>query len=654
MAQWIWRYGEFEIYHNSVVHRKRQAYGYHEPPIWKICRPEPVVEFRKKIHTNGGRIHIRACGDFSAALMDVTNEREPQYFGTPEIELPAGEHVLDVRVMNFETFPALYIDGIVETDTSWEVDDMTLDYQPAAVWQVFDSPEKRPDIFPFRYEPLEVKNREVLQESGVLFDFGKVTFAKVSLSNLKEGRPFKIRYGESREEAMSPEWSVTCFSAKPENGKKDFPAAAFRYIYVSDSAAEIWAECEYLPMAQRGEFRCNDELLNRVWDVAAYTFHLNCREMFLDGIKRDRWVWSADVYQSLFVNRYLFRDEKIEERTLFALGGKAPFRRHINIIMDYTFFWFMSLYEHYVDYGNQEFLRQIKHQMDEVMEFCYSRTDDDGFIRGIEGDWIFIDWAEMDKNGVFCAEQILYAVAMEDYSKMCRILGVPDKGAMERTEMLRKKIAEMFWDEKKGAFIDSYESGRKYVTRQTNILAYLYLPCTEKKKKSIYENVILNKAVAPITTPYFTFYENQVHCLAGHSDFLEESIRKYYGSMLNTGATTLYEQYDPNDTGVEHYAMYGRPFEKSLCHAWSASPIYLFGRFRLGVVNTGIGYETFDIRPQTGKFDFISGKVPVPGGYVFVEAKKNRVEVLSDIDGGTLYWKGETYLVIKGEKLVIE
>ena len=48
MAQWIWRFGEFETYHNSVVHSRRQAYGYHEPPVWKIYRPEPVVEFRKK------------------------------------------------------------------------------------------------------------------------------------------------------------------------------------------------------------------------------------------------------------------------------------------------------------------------------------------------------------------------------------------------------------------------------------------------------------------------------------------------------------------------------------------------------------------------------------------------------------------------------
>lgn len=41
MAQWIWRFGEFETYHNSVVHSRRQAYGYHEPPVWKIYRPEP-------------------------------------------------------------------------------------------------------------------------------------------------------------------------------------------------------------------------------------------------------------------------------------------------------------------------------------------------------------------------------------------------------------------------------------------------------------------------------------------------------------------------------------------------------------------------------------------------------------------------------------
>lgn len=181
MAQWIWRFGEFETYHNSVVHSRRQAYGYHEPPVWKIYRPEPVVEFWKKINTGGGRIFIRACGNFSAALLDAENERDPQYFGAQEIDLPEGEHILDIRVMNFETFPALYVEGVVETDETWEVDDMSLDYQPAAAWDVFDTPEKRPDIFPFKYETVEAVSSERMEDGGVLFDFGKETFAKVLL-----------------------------------------------------------------------------------------------------------------------------------------------------------------------------------------------------------------------------------------------------------------------------------------------------------------------------------------------------------------------------------------------------------------------------------------------------------------------------------------
>ncbi len=649
MAQWIWRFGEFEIYHNSVVHSKRQAYGYHEPPVWKIDRPEPVVEFRKKINTAGGRIQISACGDFSVALLDEKGERNPQYFGAAELDLPAGEHILDVRVMNFDTFPALYIEGIVETDATWKADDMTLDYRPVDTWEVFAAKEHRPDIFPFAYEPVEPVSREITEDGGVLLDFGKVTFARVYLEGLKDGAEYRIRYGESREEAMSPQWSVTHFQRMPKQGKDAFPPYAFRYLYISDPQVRVQAEYEYLPMAQQGEFRCNEGILNKVWDTAAYTFHLNCREMFLDGIKRDRWVWSADAYQSLFVNRYLFRDEKIEERTLVALGGKAPFRRHINTIMDYTFFWFMSLYEHYRDYGNKEFLSRIRPQMEEIMTFCLSRTDSDGFMRGIPGDWIFIDWAEMDKTGALCAEQILYGAALEAYAKICEVLEVPDRDTGEKARQLQKAIVEKFWDAEKGAFIDSYESGRRYVSRQSNILAWLYLPCSEEQKQSIYQNVILNEAVAPITTPYFTFYENQVHCLAGNSAFLEENIREYYGSMLAGGATTLYEQYDPRDQGAEHYAMYGRPFEKSLCHAWSASPIYLFGRFRLGVVNTGVAYDTFEIRPQLGTLTSVSGKVPVPGGYVAVKVEDTFVEVRSDIEGGILYWKGRSCPVPKGK-----
>ena len=640
MSQWIWRYGEFECYHNMILHTRRQQYGYPEPVVWKLYAPEPVVCFKKEVTTEGGTFRIHALGNISV-IVGAEPWNQKKYGGQREIKLEPGTTTVLIRVANTETFPCIYVDGVIESDDTWLCDDMSQDWKKVGTSEMFVSPEQTPDHFPFSYLPVSWVKKEKV-EGGVLFDFEKETFARTRFSGLGEG-PVKVRFGESREEAMDSEWCVIRFEDKPEKGVLSYIPYAFRYLFVSDEKVEVKAEYEYLPLEYKGSFHCSEEIINKVWDVAAYTFHLNSREFFLDGIKRDRWVWSADAYQSLFVNRYLFFDKEIEKRTLIALGGKQPFKVHINTIMDYSFFWIISLYEYYKTYGDKDFLEQIQDQMKAVMDFCLKRRDEDGFMRGKPGDWVFIDWAPMDKTGALCGEQILFAKAMECYAAICAVIGRDDRGLGGEAEKLRKQIFEKFYDTEKKVFIDSYESGKRNVTRQSNILAYLFLGCDDTVKKDIYERVVLNDEVPQITTPYFKFYENQVHCKAGNTNLLEKSIREYYGSMLATGATTLYEEYDPTMTGVEHYAMYGNPFEKSLCHAWSASPIYLLGNFRLGVENTGIAYDTFDVRPNPGDLKGFHGKVPVPGGTVSVSVDQEEIRVYSEIPGGTLYVDGKAY-----------
>lgn len=46
---------------------------------------------------------------------------------------------------------------------------------------------------------------------------------------------------------------------------------------------------------------------------------------------------------------------------------------------------------------------------------------------------------------------------------------------------------------------------------------------------------------------------------------------------------------------AEQLGMYGLKYGKSLCHAWGASPIYLIGRYILGVKPTSPEYKTFEI-----------------------------------------------------------
>lgn len=680
MAKWIWKFGEFEIYHSLMLHDRRQQYGYPEPVVWKMYAPEPVVMFRKKVTTQGGVFHIRACGHVSTTVQTGSMPWEIiKYGGKTEIPLAAGTAVVQIRVSNPDTFPCIYVDGVIESDESWEADDLSVDFAPVGTSDMFTEREKTPEAFPFAYESVPFVKREEM-ENGVLFDYGKEYFAAVRLFHLTDPR-VRINFGESREEALDDEWSVVHFVQEPVNGELTYTPYAFRYLYVSDKSADVEALYEYLPLEYKGKFRCGEKLINRVWDVAAYTFHLNSREFFLDGIKRDRWVWSADAYQSLFVNRYLFFDPEIEKRTLIALGGKAPFKRHINTIMDYTFFWIISVREYYQTYGDRKFIQQMLPQMQEVMAFCERRESEDGFMRENPGDWIFIDWAPMDKEGALCGEQILYARAQECYADLLEAVSgqeslLKDAGCGEhapngedgqaghllkkaqecrmKARKLQEQIQDRFYDREKEVFIDSYESGKRNVTRQNNILAYLFLPCSDKQKKDIYEKVILNEEVKQITTPYFKFYENQVHCLEGNGKLLEESIRQYYGSMLATGATTLYEEYDPSMSGAEHYAMYGNPYEKSLCHAWSASPIYLLGAFRLGVRNTGLAYETFDVRPNLGDLKSFSGRVPVPGGVVEVSMDEKEIRVRSDIPGGTLWVNENPWELAAGETLVVE
>ena len=52
-------------------------------------------------------------------------------------------------------------------------------------------------------------------------------------------------------------------------------------------------------------------------------------------------------------------------------------------------------------------------------------------------------------------------------------------------------------------------------------------------------------------------------------------VEKVWGGMLDAGATSFWEGFDANEKGDEMWRFYGRPYGKSLCHAWSSAPVFL-------------------------------------------------------------------------------
>jgi len=599
-------------------------------------------------------------------------------FGMPnKFSVPAGKHSLNIKVWNQATPPAIFINGkTVKSDNSWKVtfeDKEWIDesgkasdtssgtvYVQAGSWN-FNSPEVLPSQFKLATEPMQTVSAEK-KNNGTLYDFGKETFGFAKFNGLKGKGTLNIYYGESPEEALSTDCCETLDRIPVDLASAtDFTLSgskAFRYIYVEkdnmlsyDSLSMLY---EYLPLDYKGSFRCNDEQINKIWDVGAYTLHLTTREFFIDGIKRDRWMWSGDAYQSYLMNYYLFFDSPAVSRTTFALRGKDPVSSHVNTIMDYTFFWFMGIYDFYQYTGNKELIEQLYPRMKSLMDYCLSRRNADGMMQGLAGDWVFIDWAdfEMSKAGEVSFEQLLFCRSLETMALCARLMN-DDENTQTYSKLaadLKSKLFTAFWSEKENAFIHNRENDvmSTQVTPFTNMFAVLFNYLDQDKTKAVKDNVLLNPNALKITTPYMRFYELEALCALGEQKHVLKQIRDYWGGMINLGATTFWEKYNPEEKNPELLSMYGRPFGKSLCHAWGASPIYLLGKYYLGVKPTSPGYETYSVEPSLGDLQWIEGDVPTPEGKIHVFCNAQEISVKSDVGTGTLKFKSQTKPVCKG------
>ena len=672
-ATWIWYPGDFEIWLGNIFNNRRTERGAMFPPFWKQDSHYVTVEFSKAFSLERDEtISIAAEGQFNLALDGKLQ------FGMPKtFVVPKGNHKLNLKVWNQATPPALYINGeTIHTDSTWLAtyeDKLWIDengnahgsgiYVPAAHWN-FDNIDTPPSSYHLQREERRPVSATVPNgsPSGYLYDFGRETFGYLKIKNLQG--TVRVYYGESREEALDKEHCETLdILSHLSPLTSHLSSKAFRYVYIEkDGDAtydDVLMDYEYAPYDSQhtGFFCCSDDDINRIWDVAAYTMDLTTREFFMDGIKRDRWTWSGDAIQSYMMNYYLRFDSECVKRTIRQLRGKDPVTAHVNTIMDYTFYWFKSILDYYQYTGDANFVREMWPRMVTLMDYVEGRLNADGMAEGQADDWIFVDWVDfpMHKRGTLCFEQILLMKAMETMALCAKLLGINKSDYRVKSEELRNKIKQTFWSYEQKAYLHAIENGQlnPQITKFPNMFAILYGLAYEEQRREIMQSVMLNPKIDPITTPYMRFYELETLCIDGlHSQVLRE-MRDYWGGMLREGATSFWEKYVPSETGTQHLAMYGRPYGKSLCHAWGASPIYLLGKYYLGVRPTKPGYAEFVVEPHLGDLEWIKGDIPTPHGLIHVEMDRHQVKVLATEGNGTLVVAGRQIPVTSGAEVSV-
>jgi len=194
---------------------------------------------------------------------------------------------------------------------------------------------------------------------------------------------------------------------------------------------------------------------------------------------------------------------------------------------------------------------------------------------------------------------------------------------------LRSKLEPAFWNETKKALVHNRIDGnqKEAVTRYANMFAIFFNYLSPEKQQIIKKSVLMNDSIMKITTPYMRFYELEALCALGEQKTVMKEMKDYWGGMLREGATTFWEKYNPTDKGTQHLAMYGRPYGKSLCHAWGASPIYLLGKYYLGIQPVKAGYTEYSITPNLGGLKWMEGTVPTPKGEIKLSMNEKTIKV---------------------------
>ena len=216
---------------------------------------------------------------------------------------------------------------------------------------------------------------EGTEKAGILLDFGCELHGGLRLLNaMTDGGPARVRlrFGESVCEAMSEigEKNATNDHAVrdmevlvPALSDQEWGQTGFRFVFIqlltpraTLSLKAAPAVFIYRELPYKGSFACSDPLLNRIYDTAAYTCHLNMQGMLWDGIKRDRLVWIGDMHPETLTIRTVFGALPLVEESLEFVRDQTPLPGWMNGLPAYSMWWLIILWDWYFYTGDGAFL----------------------------------------------------------------------------------------------------------------------------------------------------------------------------------------------------------------------------------------------------------------------------------------------------------
>lgn len=463
----------------------------------------------------------------------------------------------------------------------------------------------------------------------LMLDFGREVAGRVEFhSDSDQPSEVTVQYGESEAEALLQPYLGVDPVYIPAHATVYGPKSAFRYAIVrfvggrKESFSSIRLDGIAYPVHYLGSFDSSSPLLNKMWAIGAYTAHLCMQDDIWDAPKRDRGRWMGDLDVSGRTIADVFGDHFLMQDTLNHLIGSSPVERQVDGIPGYSAFWVIGEKQFYLHTGSVQQLESVHARLVQLLDYMEKDLNNQNLFSDNTKAWTFVDWSPQmwgytDQSRM--ATQFEYYAAFKDGAWLLHQL--KDQANADRMQAVANRLkaaAQQNMLDAQGSFGDRW---------QPNAYAVVSGVANPDQYEKIWENSLSSvgdmQKNPDIITPYYNFYVINAMAEMGHRQAALDWIRKYWGGMVDEGATSYWEGYDPRwykgylfHASLQADDMSG--FTVSLAHGWSSGVTPWLMSQVLGIVPTAGGYAKVNIRPDLIDLKWAKGAEPTPYGLLGV------------------------------------
>lgn len=482
--------------------------------------------------------------------------------------------------------------------------------------------EDRSKFLLYRMEPAGelagLAGRKLKHGDSFIVDFGRHITGRVAFSLSGTGEAvdspvrLKLTFGETPVDVAVPMESYTGTLSRawlPDEvinvdflpRRVELPRRyAFRYVKfeVIDTSPNFSAHIDRIEAtaltSARGEPGplpgTAPEWLRRIDRVSLATLRDCMQTVFEDGPRRGRRLWVGDLRLSALTNYATYKNNDLVKRCLYLFAG---LRREDGLvaacvfdqpeplcgrqyIMDYAVLYAACMRDYLRATGDKTTARDLWPVVKRQFEIVGAFVNGDGLFVDPGGWWIFIDWRDgLDTTAA------MHAVLLYGYQRaweLARELGVEREVGEYPARIAKMKDAARrhFYDAGSKVFLSGPKKQASWASQAWMILAQAV---TAEEGAAALRAVAQRKDAVPAATPYLHHYLVDAMLECGMKDEALDLLRRYWGGMVEHGADTFWEVYDPSNPARSPY---GSLLVNSYCHAWSCTPSYFLRARGLG------------------------------------------------------------------------